>query len=124
MLNKGEPRQTEQTYRFKEAGLTGGANCTATDCVSCAGGTAALVWIVKGWVQVETTPSVSVTVAEADPVTGPVEAATPVTAAVTPSKFRTTVAEGSEKVYATFESAPPEGVTPSASKGTMEAVEV
>src|ERR1700683_5113793 len=85
-LSIHEPRQTEKPYRFKDAGLTGGVNCTATDCVSCAGGTAALVWIVKGWVQVETTPSVSVTVAEADPVTGPVEAATPVTVAVTPSE--------------------------------------
>ena len=57
----------------------------------------ARVVMVKGWLHVETTPSVSVTVQEAVPVTAPDEAATPVTVAVTPSEFKTTVADGSEK---------------------------
>ena len=69
-------------------------------CVNCAGGggggVTALVVIVNGWVHVDTTPSVSVTVAEAVPATGPLEGATPVTVAVRLSELRTTVADGSE----------------------------
>jgi hypothetical protein len=53
---------------------------------------------VNDCVQVDTTLSVSVAVNVTDPVTGPVLAATPVTVAVTPSGFRTTVADGSLKV--------------------------
>ena len=83
-----------------------------------------MVVIVNGWVHVETAPSVSVTVQDAEPATGPVEAATPEQVAVTPSVLRTTVAEGSEKEYTTFDSVPPEGVTPSARKVTGEACEV
>ena len=80
--------------------------------------------IVKVWVQVDTTESVSVTVQDAVPLTGPDEAAMPVTVAVRPSGLRTTVAEGSEKEYEAAETVPPDGVTPSARSGWMDACEV
>ena len=92
-------------------------NCTAEDCESCdggGGGATAFVVIVNAFVHVDTAPSVSVAVKETEPETGPVEAATPVTTAVTPSGFRTTVAEGSENVYVAALYVAPDGVVPSA----------
>ena len=75
-------------------------NDTATDCVSCAGGGGVTPTVmVNDCVQFDTAPSVSVMVQVAVPVTAPeVEAARPVTVAVTPSAFRTTEADGSEKL--------------------------
>ena len=81
---------------------------------------AALVWMVKGCDQVEMAPSVSVTAHDAVPETGPVEAATPVTVAVTPSALSATVALGSENENDTDETLPPEG-EPSAARGWIEA---
>ena len=76
-------------------------NCTALDWLSWLGGGGGwfpLVWIVNAWVQVLTAPSVSVAVKLTEPETGPAEAATPVTVAVTPSELISTVALESLKV--------------------------
>lgn len=72
--------------------------------------------------KVATALSVSVTVAEAVPLTGADEAAMPVMVEV-PSPLSVIVNDGSLIEKVTPLTVPPEGVVPSAKKGTMDAMD-